>query len=119
MKFKSLLGQLRSKYFLFAPLIRSVQYMIKLLWRSSKRGAGEPSGKQAIKENRSEVCIRVSNPNTLQLPKHLHGPQTNFDIEIAVRGDCVDIGAFSGAGYVGREDLDRIITDVCKTALGV
>lgn len=52
---------------MLAPLLKAVQFMIRFLWRSS--GGGDSSTKQTIKGERSEVCIRVNDPITLNLAK--------------------------------------------------
>lgn len=54
-QFKSLLGQLRSKYAVFTPILKVVQFAIKFLWRSS----GDSSSKLG-KAGRADTWIRVS-----------------------------------------------------------
>lgn len=39
--------------------------------------------------------------------------QTNLDIEIAIRGDKVDIGVFSETRYFGNEDAQNTIKWMC------
>lgn len=48
--------------------------------------------------------------------------QTNLDIEVAVRGDEVDIGVFSETRYFSNEDAQNTIgwmCDIVKDGLGV
>jgi hypothetical protein len=41
--------------------------------------------------------------------------QTNLDIEVAVRGNSVDIGIFSRTEFFEREELGEIIEELCET----
>jgi len=45
--------------------------------------------------------------------------QTNLDIEVAVRGNSVDVGVFSRTEFFEREELGEIIEELCETVAGI
>ncbi|KAI5788368.1 hypothetical protein EDC01DRAFT_617399 [Geopyxis carbonaria] len=46
--------------------------------------------------------------------RDLDNIRTHMDIEVAVRGNCVDIGAFANAAFFREDELKELISEICS-----
>ncbi|PWW73490.1 hypothetical protein C7212DRAFT_359603 [Tuber magnatum] len=88
-------------------------------WSSNDDGAVNGTDKITLEEFTPDNVELAARPGA-----HFEGNasmkdiKTNFDIEVAVRGDQVDVGVFSTTRYLGEEDAQKTILWMCDIVEG-